>query len=130
MTIAASVVSQFFDCSTCGNRLARSEFHRNPTKRDGIEAQCRSCTADRKLLGRYGLTRVRFRQLARDQDDRCPICQDYLPGGLVVDHCHSDGRVRGLLCSKCNIALGLLREDPAVINRAADYITTPPPPTT
>ncbi|WP_280404959.1 endonuclease VII domain-containing protein [Nocardia brasiliensis] len=76
-------------------------------------------------MHRYGITRDQYEQLYAQQGGICRIC-GHPPKGrpLVVDHCHlSDPvRVRALLCANCNAALGLLREDPAVMVRAAEYI--------
>jgi hypothetical protein len=57
------------------------------------------------------------------QEGRCAICGN-LPGkkGLVMDHDHNTGRARELLCSNCNTALGLLREDPARFDAVKAYI--------
>jgi hypothetical protein len=54
------------------------------------------------------------------QNDRCLICER--PGKLVVDHCHATGRVRGLLCNLCNTAIGQLRDSPALLRKAAEYV--------
>lgn len=43
---------------------------------------------------------------------------------LSVDHCHKTGKVRGLLCSNCNTAIGLLKEDINVLKNAINYLTT------
>ena len=64
-----------------------------------------------------------YEQLEAAQGDGCAVCGQRPPEPKVlhVDHRHSDGRVRGLLCSNCNTALGLLREDSEVIERLALY---------
>lgn len=59
-------------------------------------------------------------RLAVLQGLRCAICRRETK--LVVDHCHGTGRVRGLLCSKCNLGLGLFLDDVASIRAAADYL--------
>ncbi len=41
---------------------------------------------------------------------------------LYVDHCHTTGRIRGLLCNNCNIAIGMLNDDPALFDAAKDYV--------
>jgi RNase P subunit RPR2 len=56
---------------------------------------------------------------------RCEICgtSDRQNGRLLaVDHCHDTGKLRGLLCSNCNTVLGLAKEQPAILLRAAEYL--------
>jgi hypothetical protein len=60
-----------------------------------------------------------------EQNGRCAICSTTLRegrGGAAVDHCHRTGKVRGLLCSPCNTAIGKLREDPALFASALAYL--------
>jgi len=61
-----------------------------------------------------------------EQDGKCAICltpEADTPGRrLQVDHCHVKGHVRKLLCAHCNRAIGLLKEDPAIIERAYHYV--------
>jgi hypothetical protein len=45
---------------------------------------------------------------------------------LAVDHCHQTDRVRGLLCSKCNLLIGLAKEDPTILKTAASYLEENP----
>ena len=61
--------------------------------------------------------------LLAGQDGICAICRG--PGGargLAVDHEHSTGRIRGLLCGACNSAIGLLKEEPEFFRRAILYL--------
>ena len=55
------------------------------------------------------------------QIQRNPM-KDCSSGTLVVDHKHSTGEVRGLLCHNCNRALGLLKDDPKVLQKAMNYL--------
>ena len=61
-----------------------------------------------------------------EQDGKCAICDTNEPGGRFntfhIDHCHTTGVVRGLLCSKCNHAIGLLNDCPTTIRTAANYV--------
>lgn len=64
---------------------------------------------------RYGLTPERMHEMLARQHHRCPLdaCGRRIgPGSLEVDHCHSTGRVRGLLCSRCNRGLGTFSDNP------------------
>lgn len=56
----------------------------------------------------------------------CPICAT--PNTLTphVDHCHKTGKVRGILCHRCNIALGMLLDNPNACLRAAVYLLNSP----
>lgn len=58
------------------------------------------------------------------QGGKCAICGGTNPGGhrLAVDHDHTTGAVRGLLCHACNAGIGKLRDDPALLRVAADYL--------
>lgn len=100
-------------CATC-------YYHRN--KRT-ILANLRR----RKLWNLYGLTVEAFNELVRKQEGKCRICERVPQGRndqdkLVVDHCHKTGRVRGLLCTQCNGAIGWLKDDPEILKRAYEYL--------
>jgi hypothetical protein len=69
----------------------------------------------------YGITHDDYERMYRDQDGCCAICSEQHPV-LDVDHCHRNGDVRGLLCQKCNKALGLLKDDVGLLQAAADYL--------
>ena len=72
---------------------------------------------------KYGLAPEQYDEMVRRQGGVCLICQTAHPTEpLAVDHCHASGKVRGLLCRKCNTAIALLREDPDSIARAMEYV--------
>lgn len=75
----------------------------------------------------YGLTVEQLGALEVSQDNRCAICRDLPLEGfsLCVDHCHITGHVRGLLCIRCNRAIGLLRDDPRLLASAIVYLGRP-----
>lgn len=78
------------------------------------------------LRRRYGITQEVYDCLLLAQGGKCEICRTYNPGGrgsyFHVDHDHSTGAVRALLCGKCNHAIGLLRDDPEVAFSAYEYL--------
>lgn len=85
-----------------------------------------------QVLAHYGLTTAEYQSLFTKQGGVCAICE--LPEtaqtkyghirNLHVDHDHETGVVRGLLCSKCNTAIGLLKDDASIIQKALDYVKT------
>lgn len=75
---------------------------------------------NRWLKQKYGLTLADFERLSLNQKMRCVICQKVRP--LVVDHDHSNGRVRALLCRDCNLVLGYMNDDDLRLKRAATYV--------
>lgn len=70
--------------------------------------------------GRYGLTTADVEEMLRRQNRLCAICED--EGTLCIDHDHTTGKVRGLLCRRCNLGLGHMRDDVKVVERAAQYL--------
>ena len=78
----------------------------------------------------YGITYRTYRLMLSDQDHKCKICggegfimnTDRHKMLLVIDHCHTTGKVRGLLCHNCNRALGLLQDSVDNLNSAIAYL--------
>ncbi|WP_216591371.1 endonuclease VII domain-containing protein [Streptomyces brasiliscabiei] len=112
------------DCASshgCGQVKPYSEWHR---KRDGFAGRCKACRMAARpgehLRRKYGLTEAGRDELIASQGGVRCICLS--APAVHVDHCHKTGRVRGVLCFNCNSGLGLLRDDPDAMNRAADYL--------
>lgn len=78
----------------------------------------------------YGLSLEEFDGLVLAQEGRCFICSDPLRDPNI-DHCHTSGKVRALLCHLCNRGLGLFRDNPDHLAAALDYLRAhaPVPPT-
>lgn len=76
------------------------------------------------LKQRYNLTLQDFDELLVKQSNACAICFKPFPYHVTpfVDHSHSTGIVRGLLCTHCNLAIGHLRDFPEVAEAAASYL--------
>ncbi|MEU3351276.1 endonuclease VII domain-containing protein [Streptomyces sp. NPDC037389] len=75
----------------------------------------------------YGLLPGEYEQLFQLQQGRCAICGGTRKQRLSVDHCHTTGLVRGLLCRMCNGRLLTAAKDrPDVLRAAADYLENPP----
>lgn len=71
---------------------------------------------------RYGLTPEHYEALLSAQGGRCAICGGRPTGNLHVDHDHNTGKVRGLLCGRCNPALGAFQDSPRILLAAVRYL--------
>lgn len=87
----------------------------------------RRAVKDTKLKRLFGITMTDYEAKLAAQSGRCAGC-GVLPGtkALAVDHCHTTGKIRGLLCSNCNNTLGQVRDDVMVLRNLADYLVRPP----
>lgn len=113
-------------CEDCGSGI---EQHRV----GGVRRFCETCRERRRraylarayrrhnLKKSYGLTESGHAELVATHGGRCDICSE-ADVRLVIDHDHASGMLRGVLCSNCNTALGLLRDDPQRIRAALDYL--------
>lgn len=73
----------------------------------------------------YGITFEEYEQKLTEQNNSCEICgidQIMLGHRLHVDHCHTTGKIRALLCRDCNTLLGRAKDDPGVLQKAAEYL--------
>lgn len=85
----------------------------------------------KQLLYTHGMTLGQYDELLKSQNGVCAICgngNEHQTGlgrksvRLTVDHCHASGRIRGLLCHKCNAGLGFFKDNPEILNKALDYL--------
>lgn len=126
-------------------------FHRNKASKDGHTTRCKECakaynlqwqaanpekakyawrTAEaksrdnlRSRARKYGLTKEELESLIESANGVCEICKRVPDRWLVVDHCHNTEIVRGMLCERCNQALGLLADNTEYMYSAIEYIT-------
>ena len=75
-----------------------------------------------RIKKEYGMSQSDVLQMLAAQNFQCVICSINIQAGYHVDHCHSTGTVRGLLCQKCNQAIGLVKENEELFFKAAKYI--------
>lgn len=86
---------------------------------------------NRQIIQKYGITRERYDAMLKEQSGVCAICKnpetkmDYRHGSvkkLSIDHCHKTQKVRGLLCSRCNITIGQIEESVELLRSMEIYI--------
>jgi len=107
------------------NELRRARYQRNPEKHIAATRAHYAKNADRirrrTQLKRYGMTEEQYTVLAVAQNSMCAICGRELVRPHI-DHDHDTGKIRGLLCTQCNTAIGLLQDSSKVAFNAANYL--------
>ena len=112
------------------NASRRKRYAEDPeyAERCKESARSRSSAArrDSRLKATYGISQADFERMLEDQGYACAICatkhEDKRGKVLHVDHCHATGRVRQLLCTACNTALGKMRDDTDRLRSAIAYL--------
>ena len=131
-------IDSYKRCKKCDTVKTVNSFYRRNDSTGGRVAHCIPClkiktdaAAEGLKLKKYGLTVDGYRAMFEEQNGSCFLCKKPesnidsrtgKPIALAVDHCHESNVVRRLLCQRCNQALGLLRDDAALMREAADYI--------
>lgn len=89
----------------------------------------RAIGARSHLASQYGLTVEQRDEMVARQGGKCAICQNVLGTGKQrhIDHDHSTGRIRGILCSQCNRGLGIFKDDPTHLFSAIAYLADTQP---
>lgn len=141
-------------CSACNQELPLSNFLFE-RRRNRHMARCKSCrtndqrrwrkeklgyeterysrdkehSRERHLVRKYGVDLKQYAAMLERQSGLCAICgapeETQFKRVFHVDHCHTTGVVRGLLCRGCNHMLGVVGDDPAVLQRAIEYLCVP-----
>lgn len=133
-------------CSHCKEEKDESLFPKATGKARGYAWVCKDCKKEIReakkasmstedwllqnrrywLKSQYGLSLEDYNNKLKEQNHRCAICNydetDSFKGLLFVDHCHTTGKIRGLLCHHCNTALGKFRDSKEILANAINYL--------
>ena len=125
-------------CTACKESKPLAFFNKNKNGKFGKHSICKECRAERsrfrysngdtyaiRLKKLYGLSVKEYDELYAEAEGQCQCCgikEKELNKRLAVDHCHSSGKVRGLLCGKCNTALGQLDDSLDKISSLYSYL--------
>lgn len=124
-------------CNLCKEKKAVSLFSVDSRSKSGYQTRCKDCQSAVKkemaqyyrgkhLEYKYGMTHDDYERMLVEQDHKCAICgidaKHSENSRLCVDHDHDTGEVRGLLCKKCNQAIGLLQDNANFCDAAGRYL--------
>ena len=148
--MAAKVTDTHKWCPKCEEFLLHEKFGICRTAKHGMQGLCRDCQVldmaarrrarteqekirvarvarNRFLTTAYGITADEYDAMMTAQGGRCAICGSTDPGdgrskNMSVDHDHETGKVRGILCTKCNVGLGQFQDDINLLSSAIEYL--------
>lgn len=107
------------------NKSELVRFSKNPDAKYGRRNACRQCYNRSMNTRKYNITTSEYQQMLEEQQFSCKICgksQGDNGKALAIDHCHTSNKIRELLCSTCNKALGLFKDDPYILIKGAEYL--------
>ena len=129
-------------CSKCNKEKPLSEYHKRSNRPCGVRSQCKQCYKDypTKLKRRdnymreydlfksYKISLEEYEKMLKEQNNSCKICESHIDNlkdkrkkNFCVDHCHTTGKIRGLLCDSCNKAIGFFNDDISLLKKAILY---------
>ena len=126
-------------CKDCKIEKPVNDFAKRSSSKDGLQTYCKPCQNQRvykvpsfksnvrkgQLKSKYGIRPEDYDFLFAIQKGRCAICKMAEEGTrefLCVDHSHDTGKVRGLLCHKCNLGLGKFQDNVEYLSNAIEYL--------
>ena len=126
-------------CTMCGAQKSLSKFNKSSTSKDGLQGHCAPCGIEYKKkwyaknkawakeyanLKNYGVSTEALKNILSEQNNKCGICNSDLDNSknTHIDHCHTTGKIRGILCQKCNHGIGLFKDSTEILKRAILYL--------
>ena len=125
-------------CTSCGEEKPLSDFYKKGKKKTGYRTQCKRCIGGQYIVNQerirqrnvarmYNISLAEYDDMLETQGYACAICSRSAEDNgmrLSVDHDHTTGMVRGLLCITCNQGIGCFRDNTKLLNNAILYLNT------
>jgi Pyruvate/2-oxoacid:ferredoxin oxidoreductase delta subunit len=110
-------------CRLCEQWLPTTQYYIHHDKRKARlhhSSYCNDCRRMSYVARNHAISVEQYRQIISEASGHCQICKQ--EATLHVDHCHFTGKLRGLLCNRCNTALGSFLDDPTILRSAVKYV--------
>lgn len=107
-------------CKDCRSKYEAIRYQNNKEVIKARSKQQRPYSYIREYKKKYGLTQEQYENIRVKQGGLCAICKQ--PKKLVIDHCHKTKKVRGLLCDRCNRAIGQFEDSTILLQNAVKYL--------
>ena len=108
------------ECSICEEYKPWANFGILAKGVRGHRSQCKGCFSILQKKYRYGLLPRKYKEMKRRAGDICEICGNERE--LVLDHCHKTSVIRGLICNRCNMGLGLVDDSSTRLIKLMGYL--------
>lgn len=114
-------------CFECKRLDGLTPNHKKRLREYQARAENKRAQKNRALKSQYGITVDAYEAMIAAANGHCPACDIHFetkkgPNCAVVDHCHDTGKVRGVLCNRCNAALGMMKDSEKVILGVLKYL--------
>lgn len=115
-------------CPRCKKSQPRSDYQKRAADKEtgfvNIYSTCKSCTKEKNMLRKYGMTLKQWEEMLEEQNGVCKICFESpnYTSQYYVDHNHETGKVRGIICARCNFALGHSRDRIDILINMINYL--------
>jgi len=121
-------------CYRCKKTLPIDQFCKDKRRPHGVGYGCKSCENERNrkryrseyfaeyhLRTTYGLTELDKQRFIEANNGKCACCHT-VPKKFVVDHNHLTGKIRGIICQKCNTMIGFIEQNPDLYELCKKYL--------
>jgi len=111
------------ECKHCKVELPLHQFHNDRRTPNGSYAVCKDCRSKYRRL--INIPQKQYDQILQSQNNQCAICgtdAKEFKTALNVDHDWKTNKIRGLLCTNCNMGLGHFKDSPTNLNQAVGYL--------
>ena len=113
------------ECRLCKKVKPLEEFYYRKDSKT-YRSECKDCVKARERLKKTGWSPAEYETAWYKQEGKCAICGCELGTGRytkpAADHDHKTGKLRGILCTQCNTALGLMKDSPYRLESAIHYL--------